>query len=233
MGLAGFATPSWVLVVAVLAFGAALVSTGLLYRLALGIVGRARGGFAGQAAALALAGVALGPAVPNATGRVAFLAPALAELIEALGYAPGSRPAAGLALAALVGFGQMGAVFLTSSTTAVLAHAVLPADVRASAGWVGWAVCAAPANALLLAGMLAALLWLYRPRSGRAPAEGTTIGRARDAASAPRAPLARRARLSGDGSRALAGLRDPAAPRGRSGLARRAWRSRCSAPGAW
>jgi DASS family divalent anion:Na+ symporter len=160
------------LVVAVLAFGGALASTGLLYRLALAIVGRARGGFAGQAAALALAGIALGPVVPNATGRVAFLAPALAELIEALGYAPGSRPAAGLALAALIGFGQMGAVFLTSSTTAVLAHAVLPPDVRESAGWVGWAACAAPANALLLTGMLAALSWLYRPRSGERPSAG-------------------------------------------------------------
>jgi DASS family divalent anion:Na+ symporter len=166
IGLAGFATASWILVVAVLVLGAALASTGLLYRLALGIVGQARGGFAGQAAALALAGVALGPAVPNATGRVTLLAPALGELIEALGYAPGSRPAAGLALAALVGFGQMGAVFLTSSTTAVLAHAVLPAELRESVGWVGWALYAAPANLLLLAGMLAALVWLYRPGPG-------------------------------------------------------------------
>jgi CRP-like cAMP-binding protein/di/tricarboxylate transporter len=169
VGLAGFATPSWILVVAVLCFGGAVGGTGLVYRLALAIVARARGSFGGQAAALALAGVALGPAVPNATGRVALLAPALAELIEALGYAPGSRPAAGLALAALVGFGQMGAVFLTSSTTAVLAHAVLPEQARASAGWVGWAVCAAPANAILLVGMLAALLWRYRPRPGEAP----------------------------------------------------------------
>jgi DASS family divalent anion:Na+ symporter len=172
VGLAGFATPSWVLVVAVLIFGAALASTGLLYRLALGIVGQARGGFAGQAAALALAGVALGPAVPNATGRVALMAPALSELIEALGHAPGSRPAAGLALAALVGFGQMGAVFLTSSTTAVLVHAVLPPELRASVGWVGWAAYAAPANLLLLAGMLAALVGLYRPGPGAAPAAG-------------------------------------------------------------
>jgi CRP-like cAMP-binding protein/di/tricarboxylate transporter len=176
VGLGGFATPSWLLVVAVLAFGAALASTGLLYRLALGIVGRARGGFAGQATALALAGVLLGPAVPNATGRVALLAPALGELIEALGYVPGSRPAAGLALAALVGFGQMGAVFLTSSTTAVLVHAVLPADVRASTGWVGWAAYAAPANMLLLAAMLAALVWLYRPRSGDGPPAGPRPG---------------------------------------------------------
>jgi di/tricarboxylate transporter len=172
VGLAGFATPSWVLVVAVLILGVALASTGLLYRLALGIVGRARGGFAGQATALALAGVALGPAVPNATGRVALMAPALGELIEAFGYAPGSRPAAGLALAALVGFGQMGAVFLTSSTTVVLVHAVLPAELRTSVGWVGWAVYAAPANLLLLAAMLAALVALYRPRPGRTPVAG-------------------------------------------------------------
>ncbi len=176
VGLAGFATPSWILVVAVLVFGAALASTGLLYRLALGIVGRARGGFAGQAGALALAGVALGPAVPNATSRVALLAPSLGELIEALGYAAGSRPAAGLALAALVGFGQMGAVFLTSSTTAVLVHAVLPAELRGSVGWVGWALYAAPANLLLLAGMLAALVALYRPRSGATEARGPRPG---------------------------------------------------------
>jgi di/tricarboxylate transporter len=147
-----------------------------LYLLALTVVERFRVGYARQVTALALAGIALGPAVPNATGRVAFLAPALGELIPTLGYPPGSRAAAGLALAALVGFGQMGAVFLTSSTTAVLAHAVLPAPVRASAGWVAWAVCAAPANALLLVGMLAALVWLYRPGGGGAPSSGAPPG---------------------------------------------------------
>ena len=67
----GFATPSWVLVVAVLCFGrrAGLdgsASTGSRSRSS---DGRA-GGFAGQAAALALAGVALGRRCPNATGRV-------------------------------------------------------------------------------------------------------------------------------------------------------------------
>ena len=70
----------------------------------------------------------------------------------------------------------MGAVFLTSSTTAVLAHAVLPGEVRAGVGWVGWAVCAAPANVLLLAGMLAALVWLYRPRPGELAPRGPRSG---------------------------------------------------------
>jgi len=168
--LSGFASPSWVLVVSVLAIGVAVASCGVLYRLALWLVAHARGGFAGQALAIATAGVLVGPAVPNATGRVALIAPALTELVEALGYAPRSRAAAGLALAALAGFGQSAAVFLTSSTTAVLVFAVLPAATRQELTWVGWAWQAAPASVLLLGGLMGAILWLYRPDAAGARA---------------------------------------------------------------
>lgn len=164
VALSGFASASWVLVVSVLAVGAAIASSGLLYRLALWIVAHSRGGFAGQVLALGLAGVLMGPAVPNATSRVTLIAPALTELVEALGYAPGSRAAAGLAMATLIGFGQMAAVFLTSSTTAVLIFAVLPPGARGDLNWVSWAVRAAPANVLLFIGLMAAVIWLYRPR---------------------------------------------------------------------
>jgi di/tricarboxylate transporter len=167
--LSGFASPSWVLVVSVLAVGAAIASCGLLYRLALWLVARTPGRFVGHAVALMGAGVLVGPAVPNATGRVTLIAPALTELSDALGYAPRSRPAAGLAMAALIGFGQMAAVFLTSSTTAVLVFAVLPPDVRRDLTWLSWAAYAAPPNVLLLAGLVAAVVWLYRPRGATAP----------------------------------------------------------------
>ena len=59
----------------------------------------------------------MGPAVPNATSRVIIIAPMMKELVEALGYRPQLKAAAGIAMAVLIGFGQMGAVFLTSSTT--------------------------------------------------------------------------------------------------------------------
>jgi len=166
VALSGFASTSWLLLVSVLTVGAAIASSGLLYRLALWLVAHTRGGFAGQALAISVGGVLMGPAVPNATGRVTLIAPAVAELVEALGYAAGSRPAAGLAMAVLVGFGQMASVFLTSSTTAVLVFAVLPAESRGDLGWVSWAVRAAPANLLLFAGLLAAVICLYRPRKG-------------------------------------------------------------------
>ena len=171
--LSGFSSESWILVVSVLAVGAAIAASGLLYRIALWTVAHSRGGFVGQVTALSVAGVLLGPAAPNATARVTLIAPAMSELVEALGYTPQSRPAAGLAMATLIGFGQIGAAFLTSSTTAVLVFAVLPQSGRIELNWLSWAVLAAPANILLLLGLVVSIVWLYRPRS-RAEPEGST-----------------------------------------------------------
>ena len=50
---------------------------------------------------------------------------------------------------ALIGFGQMAAMFLTSSTTAVLVSAVLPAPAQGDVNWITWAVYGSPLNAVL------------------------------------------------------------------------------------
>lgn len=194
VALAGFASPSWVLVVAVLAVGSAIAASGLLYRFALWSVSHSRAGFAGQVIALIVAGVLLGPAVPNATGRVSLVAPALAEWVEALGYGPRSRPSAGLAMAALVGFGQMVGVFLTSSTTAVLVFAVLPQHGEIELNWLSWAFYAAPTSVLLLVGLIAAIVLCYRPRhEGR---EQTAPPRALDLQRALLGPPTRNERIA-------------------------------------
>jgi di/tricarboxylate transporter len=154
-----------VLVVSVVAVGTGISSSGLLYRLGLWTVAHTRGGFLGQVLALNVAGVLTGPAMPNALGRMTLIAPALTDMVEALGYAPKSRGAAGLAMAAFAGFGQMTATFLTSSTTALLIVAVLPADISNDLDWVSWMVRAAPANACLFLGLIVSIVWLYRPRT--------------------------------------------------------------------
>ena len=163
VALTGFASTNWVLVVAVLIIGAAITSTGLLYRLALESIAHMRGGFPGEVTALALAGLLMGPAVPNSTSRVIMIAPMLKELVEALGYRPQSKAAAGLAMAALIGFGQMTAMFLTSSTTAVLVLAVLPAQAREGINWMMWSFYGAPANIILFLGLVVSIAWIYRP----------------------------------------------------------------------
>jgi anion transporter len=163
VALTGFASTNWVFVVAALIIGAAITSTGVLYRFALESIAHMRGGFPGEVTALSLAGLLIGPAVPNTTGRVIMIAPMLKDLVEALGYRPQSKAAAGLAMAALVGFGQMAAMFLTSSTTAVMVLAVLPARAREDVNWITWTLYAAPINVVLFGGLLASILWLYWP----------------------------------------------------------------------
>lgn len=161
--LSGFASPSWVLVVSVLIIGAAIAQTGILYRLSLETITRMRGGFVGEATALACAGQLLGPAVPNATSRIIIIAPMLRELVEALGYPPKSKGAVGLSMATLIGFGQLAATTLTSGTTAVLVAAILPAQVRGDINWITWTIYGASFNIILFAGLLGTILWYYRP----------------------------------------------------------------------
>jgi di/tricarboxylate transporter len=124
-------------------------------------------------AALGLSGLVLGAAMPNATGRMALAASAVGELVEALGYEPGSDRAAGLALAALVGYGQMVAPFLTSSSVSLLAFALLPESSRADLSWAGWAVRAAPLHLVLLVGMLAVVISSGERHAAARPAERT------------------------------------------------------------
>lgn len=161
--LSGFASSSWVLVISVLIIGAAITQTGVLYRLSLETITHMRGGFVGEATALTLGGQLMGPAVPNATSRIIIIAPMLRELVAALGYAPKSKAAAGLAMAVLIGFGQMAATTLTSSTTSVLVAAVLPAQVRGDINWITWTIYGAPFNFILFVGLLGTILWHYRP----------------------------------------------------------------------
>jgi anion transporter len=166
VALSGFASPSWVLVVSVLIIGAAITATGVLYRMALATITYMRGGFAGEVIALSCAGLLMGPAVPNATSRVIIIAPMLRELVEALGYGLTSKAAAGLAMAVLIGFGQMAAMFLTSSTTAVLVSAVLPAQAHGEINWITWVKYGWPLNTILFVGLVASILWIYRPPVG-------------------------------------------------------------------
>jgi di/tricarboxylate transporter len=138
--------------------------------MALWVVANARGGYPGQVVGLGVAGMLIGPAVPNATSRVALVAPAVTELIDALGYRAGSPASIGLAMAVLIGFGQIVALFLTSSTTSVLVYAVLPEATRASVSWGSWFLRAAPTHLILFAVLAAFIVWRYAPR-GRADAD--------------------------------------------------------------
>jgi di/tricarboxylate transporter/CRP-like cAMP-binding protein len=164
VALEGFATQPWVLVLAVLAVGVAVGNTGLMYRLALGALGRKPAGFANRCMTLALVGTAVTPTLPNATSRTALAAPMVREVAEALGYQAGSREATGLAMAGLLGFGQMAGLFLTGSSVGVLVHGLLPVPLRTEFGFLDWFIAALPMHVVMFAGAMVAIVLLYRPR---------------------------------------------------------------------
>jgi di/tricarboxylate transporter/CRP-like cAMP-binding protein len=175
IALGGFATTQWALVVSTLAVGVAIASSGLLYRMALWVVANSRGGYAGQVIGLGVAGMVVGPAAPNATSRVALVAPAVTELVDALRLQPYSPAAVGLAMTVLIGFGQVVALFLTSSTTSVLVYAVLPTATRESVNWGSWLARALPTHVLLFIPLVAFILWRYRPRERTAPGSHNSL----------------------------------------------------------
>jgi di/tricarboxylate transporter len=165
VAMSGFASSTWMLTIAIFVVGAVIASSGLLFRLALWSIDHARGGFKVEALALCVTGWASSAAVPNPSGRMLLAAPAVTEIAEACGYKPGSKPAAGLAMAALIGFGQTVAPFLTSSTTTLLTLTLLPETSSSGVDWATWALRAAPTHAVLLLGMLAFIVWRYSPRA--------------------------------------------------------------------
>lgn len=179
VALDGFASQPWVLVLAVLAVGVAVGNTGLMYRVALAALGRRPAGFASRCITLGLVGTAVTPTLPNATSRTALAAPMVREISEALGFEPGGRAATGLALAALIGFGQMAGLFLTGSSVGLLVHGLLPDEVRGEFGFAGWFIAALPLHLLLFAGGLSAVVWLYRPAtSAENPGDRLALQRA-------------------------------------------------------
>ncbi len=165
VALAGFSSGTWMLTLAIFVVGAVIASSGLLFRLALWSLEHAGGGFKVEAVALCVTGWLSSAAVPNPSGRMLLAAPAVTEMAEACGYAPGSKPAAGLAMAALLGFGQTVAPFLTSSTTALLAFTLLPEASRSGLDWASWALRAGPLYLVLMVGMLAFIVARYAPRT--------------------------------------------------------------------
>lgn len=185
VALSGFASGSWVLTIAIFIVGAVIASSGMLFRIALWSVEHVRGGFKAHVTALCLTGWISSAAIPNPSGRMLLVAPAVTELAQGFGYTAGSRGAAGLAMAALLGFGQTFAPFLTSSTTAILTFTLLPAASRAHLDWGAWAVRAAPTYAILMTGLLVYIVWRFTPR------ERTQTTRRSDAVPVQRALLGR------------------------------------------
>jgi anion transporter len=144
VAVSGFTTSPFFLIIGVLGIGASLQASGLLFRLALQILRRFPITHRGQSLGLALSGTAITPGIPDVTSGVAIASPIILALSDSLGYARRSNGSAGLAMAAVLGFGQMSPFFMTGAAENLLAWGLLPDTVRLQITWMSWLQAALP-----------------------------------------------------------------------------------------
>jgi di/tricarboxylate transporter len=163
VALGGFASPSWVMALVLFATGAALARSGLLYRLALFAVVKLPSNFGAQSLAVALAGLTVSMGVTNGTPRVALAGPAVRAAAEALRLPRRSAGAAALGLIAYVAFGETNALFVTSSSSALMLQALMPGPEAARVTWGFWFAAGVAPNLAFLALSCLAIVLLLRP----------------------------------------------------------------------
>lgn len=162
VALSGYGTSSFVLVISIMLAGTGMASSGFLYRLVLWTAEKTGGSYPLSVLGLMLSGLLIGPALPNATSRMSFIAPLINDLVDALNIKPKSGASIGLSMAAFSSFGQLVGTSLTSSTSALLIYSILPADSKSILNWLSWVQFAAPLNATIILGLLGSIFYFYR-----------------------------------------------------------------------
>jgi anion transporter len=163
--MGGFASTTWFMTLGVLGLGAAITGSGLFYRLSLHLVRMFPLSYYWQIMATGIMGVVVMALIPQQTARTVITSQMLVNLSESLGYKTPSRASTGLFVASFLGLGQLGFLFLTGSTTSLIAWGLLPADVRAQFTWGYWFLAALPPTVVVVAIVLLGTILLYRPES--------------------------------------------------------------------
>jgi anion transporter len=163
--LSGFASTTWFMTLGVLGLGAAITTSGLFYRASLQLVRFFPLTYYWQIIALGFMGTVITALIPQQTARTAISSQMLLNLSESLGYKTPSKASTGLFVATFLGLGQLGFLYLTGSTSNLLAWGLLPKDVRAQFTWGYWFLAALPPALIVIVIMLVAIIFLFRPES--------------------------------------------------------------------
>jgi DASS family divalent anion:Na+ symporter len=110
-------------------------------------------------------GVVVMALIPQQTARTVITSQMLVNLSESLGYKTPSKASTGLFTASFLGLGQLGFLFLTGSTTSLIAWGLLPTDVREQFTWGYWFLAALPPTLVVIVIILGSSIILFRPES--------------------------------------------------------------------
>lgn len=164
---AGFASPSWFLVLAVFALSAAISRTGLMYRMVLLTIKRFPPSYFGQTLAMALAGLILTPVIPSSSNRASIAGIMALNICDTLGFKRKSRASAGMAMAVLLGFANMSFLFMNGAAVCFFVLGLLPSGPTSEITWSSWFSSALPLGVVFFILSFLAILLLYKPARTR------------------------------------------------------------------
>lgn len=162
-----FNTDTMWIIVAGLALGAAAVKTGLVKRIAYKVMSLFPANFAGQSAALLVAGTIISPLIPSAHPKSAMSTPIAQGMSNALGYEPKSKASSGLFMAAIWGFLVMEASFLSASAQNYAFRGLLPVKIQQTLSWGNWFIMLLPWTLIILILGYFMLQLLFKPKEDK------------------------------------------------------------------
>lgn len=154
VALAGFSSPSMLLLLGVFALSAVISFSGLSYRLILRLLLRLPDRPFWHQAALLISGYLLSPLMPSANARLSLLKPVYKDMVAGL-QLPRRGPAITALLASMFGGAVLfGPMMVTSKSSNIAAITFLPSQLQAEFGGFFWLVAAAVAAATITAAHL-------------------------------------------------------------------------------
>lgn len=162
--LSAFASPTWWLLVAAFGLGLGMQRSGLLSRMAAGILRLFPATFHMQAAGLIAAGTLIGPFIPSLSAKATMLAPLSMQISDSMGYERKGREANGLFLAMFTGIRTVGPAVISASIIGYGLVATLPTEVAARFDLIHWFVAMLPWFAMVTILNYLAIVILYGPR---------------------------------------------------------------------
>ena len=167
VALHGFYSRTFLLLLGVYALSAVLVSSGLAYRVMLGILARLPDSPFWHRSALTAFGFVLSIVMPSSNARLALLLPLYREMDDSLAAPAHSREATGLMIATFTGATLFSPLLLTAKSSNLAAFTMLPIQVRQEFQGIWWLVGAGVVAVGLLACHLLAMRFLFRADTPR------------------------------------------------------------------
>lgn len=160
IALSGFASTTWLYMIFIMAFIAAITRSGILFRVSLNALKHFPRHYRGQLWGVVAGGILLNPLIPSSSAKVSLGVPLARTLSESMGFSSNSRGAAGLGLASMIFYGFTAPFVLTGSYTNMMAYGL--ASIGVPINWLQWFVYALPAFLVFAAVMLVVLHFMFR-----------------------------------------------------------------------